>query len=442
MAALLDERKGTDSMNGGSVLNPHPSARTATVPTPICDASPRVLGTIACSQVSIDMCAPQAPPHIIGSTLAPLSRRPDAELFHCMVSYRVKTDAARACAIHDGLHFKALNAKAKLDFYSIAKYPAGFTRAREAKQSWVNIFVDKFCLQHGKDWATDGFLKAILCSLTIVPLLSWETTASPGNAAQADHNGSVGGLAGHCRDSPVDNVLLELLLAKELHAASQALATAANQFDALYPCMHIIPIFVHDLFGQLSLLSDDAPQATLAKAAEVLQSVGVQPDASFMNQSVKEIVSYFTKLQGVKCFEFGVEGNKQAVDHIWRHLKSQATAFDLDRFQLNSFAENSPQGSELLQFLSASDAGYLSRFLVRHGVSSVQMLADIRLHPDVLKTIALEISTQCKRPLVEETIKFGRVVSAAAESHMSRPLCQRLRDFLDTDASILTAIYR
>lgn len=402
------------------------------------EISMRTFGSGSSSQVALNMDVPQGGQHSSGNSFASLMKRPDDELFHCMVSYRVNTDAARARAIHDGLHFKALNAKKKLDLFVMAKYPAGFNRPREAKNSWLNIFLDKSCLQDSKDWADEGFLGAILKSLTIIPILSWETAADGG------HKGSVGGLAAHNRDSPIDNVLLELVLAKELHCVLQAFAKASNQNDAIYPCMHIFPIFVQDLFAKLSTLSDDAPQKTLAKAADVLGSVGIQADAAFMNQSVKSIIQFFTKLQGVKYFEFGSNdaANEQVVSRIWGHFKKQSTEFDIDRFQLNCFSENNPHGSELLQFLLASDAGYLSRFLMKHEISSVAMLADVRLRDDAVRNLALEVSTACKRPLLAETVKLVRILNAAAESQSARPLQQRLDDFVDTDASVLTAIYR
>jgi hypothetical protein len=91
------------------------------------------------SQVALNMDVPQEGQHSSGNSFASLMKRPDDELFHCMVSYRVNTDAARARAIHDGLHFKALNVKKKLDFFAIARYPSGFNRARETKQSWLHL---------------------------------------------------------------------------------------------------------------------------------------------------------------------------------------------------------------------------------------------------------------------------------------------------------------
>jgi hypothetical protein len=393
-----------------------------------------------------DIKLPEEGQHSSDNSLRSLMKlRPDDEMFHCMISYRVNTDAARARAIHDGLHFKALNAKKKMDMFAMAKYPAGFNRPREAKQSWLNIFLDKSCLQDSKEWADEGFISAIFKSSTIIPILSWETEkkmAANGESEIEIHKGSVGGLAAHNKDSPVDNVLLELVLAKELHCVLQAFAKASNQNDALYPCMHIFPIFVQDLFAKLSTLSDDAPRMTLAKAAAVLGSVGIQTDNAFMNQSVKSIIMYFTKLQGVKYFEYGLNdaANEHVVTRIWDLFKKQSTAFDI--FQLKSFSENNPHGPELLQFLLASDAGYLSRFLMKHGISSVAMLGDVRFRDDEVRHLALEVSTACKRPLLAETVKIVRILNAAAESQLARPLQQRLDDFLDTDASILTAMYR
>lgn len=396
-------------------------------------------------QISVSMLSPLVtlnmhalPQHSSVNSPVSLIKRPDDEMFHCMLSYRVNTDATRARAIHDGLHFKALNAKKKLDFFALGRYPSGFNRARGTKQSWLNIFLDKLCLQNGKNWADEGFLRAVLNSLTIIPVLSWETLPN------GDHQGSIGALALHNKDSPVDNVLLELVLAKELHSVMKMFVQASKQGDALHPCMHIVPVFAQDFFSKLSTLSDDAPLATLAKASEVLGRVGIQPDSCFSKQSVKSIVSYFAKLQGVKYFDLGQDdsANGQVVDLIWDHLKTQAKAFDVDRFQLDSFSMDYPHGSELLQFLLEEDAGYLAQFLVKHSISSVAMLADMRHHDDAIKNLGLQISNACKRPLLEESIKLVRVLNAAAASELARPLQQRLRDFVDTDASILTAIYR
>ena len=410
--------------------------------------SMRTFGSGSSSQVALNMDVPQGGQHSSGNSFASLMKRPDDELFHCMVSYRVNTDAARARAIHDGLHFKALNAKKKLDLFVMAKYPAGFNRPREAKKSWLNIFLDKSCLQDSKDWADEGFLSAILKSLTIIPILSWETEkkmAADGESEIEIHKGSVGGLAAHNKDSPVDNVLLELVLAKELHCVLQAFAKASNQKDTMFPCMHILPIFVQNLvFAKVSTLSDDAPQKTLAKASAVLESVGIHTDDAFRKQSVKSIMQYFTTLQGVKYFEYGLNdnANEQVVSRIWDHFKKQSTDFDIDRFRLGSFSENNPHGSELLQFLLASDAGYLSQFLMKHAITSVAMLADVRLRDDEVRNLAREVATACNRPLLAETVKIVRILNAAAESQLARPLQQRLDDFVDTDASIKTAIYR
>jgi hypothetical protein len=295
----------------------------------------------------------------------------------------------------------------------------------------------------------------MLSSLTVIPILSWETDQN------GDSKGSIGDLARHTEASPVDNVLLELVLAKELHSLSK---TSAAPPAALYPCMHVIPIFVHDLFAKLSGLSEDAPVATLAKASYVLGSVGIRPDESFSKQSVKSIVSYFSKLQGVKYFDLGSSdsANKQVIGHVWDHLKTQAKAFDIGRFQLDSFSQNKPHASELLHFLCDADAmcapppltfellfrsltdsnRYVAPFLVKHSVSSVSMLADMRHHPDAISSLSLEISQVCKRPPVEQSIKLLRLANAAAACPLALPLRQRLSDFVDADASILTAIYR
>jgi hypothetical protein len=368
-----------------------------------------------------------------------LLKQPDHEIFHAMISYRVITDADFARAIHDRLHFKALNAKKKLDFYAAAKYPSAFNRASDTKQSWINIFLDKVCLQTGKDWADEGFILALLQSLSFIPILSWSDSSNVGPST-----GSIGQLAQHHANSPIDNVLLELVLAKELHSSWQKISKKLNLSDVVvFPCMHIVPIFMQNCFSKLSLLSEDVPVATLKKAEEVLRSAGHPTSASFMQQSVKDVVTYFTKLQGIKHYELGNPdvAIEQVANRLWEILKTQAKDFDIDRFQLSSFAQYNPHGSELIDFLSEIDSSYLSRFLIKHNVSSVASLAGLKEIESSVLGLAQETSKACKRPIIEEALKIKRAINEAAASELSLPLKKRLTNFVDREASVLTAMY-
>lgn len=375
----------------------------------------------------------------VSLSLNQLTKQPDQELFHAMLSYRVSTDAHLASAIHDRLHFKALNAKKKLDFYAAAKYPSGFNRNRDTKLSWINIFLDKVCLRTGKDWADEGFILALLQSISVIPILSWNESSNG-----EPPTGSVGQLAHHGTSSNVDNVLLELVLAKELHSTWQMMSkTSIGNDMVLFPCMQIVPIYVHDLFSKLSKLSDEPPAATLKKAAEVLRSAGHVTGASFMHQSVKSIVCYFTRLQGIKYYELGNadSANEQVTNRLWDILKTMAQDYDINRFQMNSFAQNNPHGSELLDFLTESNCGYLSRSLIKHNVSSVALLAGLKQSESSILALAQDTSKICKRPLIEETLKINSAINQAAASPLSLPLKSRLLNFVDKDASVLTAIY-
>jgi hypothetical protein len=369
-----------------------------------------------------------------------LAKRPDSELFRCMISYRVSSDADLARAIHDRLNFKTLNAKKKVEFYAAAKYPSGFARARDAKQSWLNM--DKVCLRPGRDWADAGFIPALLQSVTMIPVMSWKESPSCGPPS-----GSVGLLAGHNAGSPVDNVLLELVLAKELHSTWQAISeNASSSRCVLFPCMHIVPVYTQDFFSKLSTLSDDAPAATdvtLQKAADVLQFVGHHTSASFMQQSVKSIITYFTTLQGIKHYDLGAtdSANEQVAGLLWDILKMQARDFDIDRFTITAFTQNNPHGSELFEFLKASDAGYLSRLLIRHGIASVALLANLQQSESSIIGLAQETSKVCNRPLMQETMNIKRVINLAAASPLSLSMRNCLLNFVDKDASVLTAIY-
>ena len=133
----------------------------------------------------------------------------------------------------------------------------------------------------------------------MIPILSWKESSSGDPPT-----GSIGQLAQHGANSPVDNVLLELVLTKELHSTWQLVSKQLNRDDfVVFPCMHIVPVYAQDLFSKLSTLSEEAPAATLKKAAEVLRCAGHVTSSSFMHQSVKSIVSYFTRVQGIKYYE-------------------------------------------------------------------------------------------------------------------------------------------
>ena len=369
-------------------------------------------------------------------------KKPDGALFHCMLSYRVSTDSVLVRSIHDGLHMKCLNAKQQgtfPEFFEAAKYPSPFDRADQAKQSNLNIFLDQFCLQAGQDWADSGFLLALSQSLVFIPILSWNSDSSSG-----DSSGSIGGLACHGKSSGVDNVLLELVIAKELHRVWLVLSKDVLQSQGLlFPCMIILPIFTSNFFSKISTLSDDVPLSTLQRASEALIQFGVTPGSGFLQQTVREIVHFYSSLQCLRYFDWGatVSANQQAVKGIWRILKNLASVFDFESFQMNQFKHNQPHGSELVTFLAEKDAGYLARVFVKHGIYSVARIARLIDEEQSVGIIARETAQICQRPVLEEILNVKSVALLASTSGLALPLRVQLRDCVDKDASVLTAIY-
>jgi hypothetical protein len=371
-----------------------------------------------------------------------LVRKPDGPLFHCMISYRVSTDSALARSLHDGIHMKCLNVKQQgkfPDFFVASKYPSLFDRADQAKQSSLNIFLDQFCLRAGEDWAESGFLLALSQSLVFIPILSWDV-----NPTNDQFIGSVGGMSAHCRDSPVDNVLLELVIAKELHNVYRALSKVRNSDECLlFPCMIILPIFTSDFFAKLNKLKDEVPLATLQRAKEALLKFGVTPGPKFLLQTLPEILAFYSSLQCLRYFEWGasVSANQRTVKRIWQILKNLARDFDFDGFQMNQFKYNQPHGSELVVFLNKIDAGYLSRFFVKYGIHSVAKLALLVGEENAVGPIAREAALCCQRPVVEEILNINSAARLARSHRLALPLRVQLRDFVDKEASVLTAIY-
>ena len=201
------------------------------------------------------------------------------ELFHFFISYRVAFQADFSRKLHDMLYHKASNTPIPL--VEFAKWPCSrfaYRRHFAALNKCAHVFLDSRCLSDGDPWR-EGFIEALRISVVFVPLLSYSKTVvslrdrrvnyfegeiaslrskisridanntqeldsanadltaaqmhllqaqSRADDTQVEYTGSVGDFVSQNPKSArlgadsVDNYLLELILAKELHHISTA----------------------------------------------------------------------------------------------------------------------------------------------------------------------------------------------------------------------------
>ena len=154
--------------------------------------------------------------------------------FHVMISYRVSTEAQLARNMFDRL---LLNSFKRIPEVGLSQWPDGFSYEKQ-RPGHANVFLDQVCLKTGENWKSSeeggGFVGALLKSLIFVPLLSWRVETENQDDLKMKFMGSIGemvarysgALGAFVHPSPVerpfcdavDNVLLELILAMELHA--------------------------------------------------------------------------------------------------------------------------------------------------------------------------------------------------------------------------------
>jgi hypothetical protein len=173
---------------------------------------------------------------------------PDEGFFHAMLSYRVNPDAGYVTKIHDKTHmihagWSGSNAETRAQEDNFA-WPKSFQRHDAVTGSSLNIFQDVYCLKEGVSWegsggiGSGGFVGALRISVVFVPIFS-------ANQQGDVLNGSIGQMIELNEGDKQDNVLLELIIARELHLMSQT-----NKTKQLAPCSYILPLFRSELVWQ------------------------------------------------------------------------------------------------------------------------------------------------------------------------------------------------
>jgi hypothetical protein len=362
--------------------------------------------------------------------------------FHAMLSYRVNTDQDFVSKLHDKIH---LLAPVGEKGWHASAYPAGFRRDESVMNSSVCVFQDSYCLRDGMGWEGDGgiknggFIGALRLSLIFVPVFSVKVNGdseivSPGA-------GSIGQLIDLEVEDKQDNVLLELILARELHLLSKK-----SGKNALSPCSYILPLFRNkEVWAAVKKLPNKPSHITNAKALHVMKQLGVPPSALSVELSsgvlsVKAVWDFFSQFQGIMLFDFGKEsfqivGAAKAILDVAR--------LSISDFNLHNMDMNFAQLYELHGFMSKLNMANYTSILAAHDITNVGQLAD--LHRSGSEVIMQSVADQCAKAsgdstLPNELVKLRSAVAAAALSHLGVPLNDRFERFIDHDASFATML--
>jgi hypothetical protein len=378
--------------------------------------------------------------------------------FHTMLSYRVKPDADLVTKIHDKLHLLAPNAGKSVSqvnqLLDSSPFPEGFKRDQSTLNSSLRVFLDAFCLKDGVGWEGDGdaknggFVGAVRLSPVFVPLFSATeiVTANSELAQQGSGKGSVGQMIGLAHKDMQDNVLLELIIARELHLMSKT-SRKTNGIKALFPCSYIFPLFRNeDVWKAASSLPKTASALTNAKAKQAMEQMGISyeaisPELRDGTLTVDAVWQFFTQFQGIKLYDrgeerFQVAAAANAIIGVIDEVRSNVA-----ESKFHDLVMGSSQMYELAGFMSQLNMSNYTPILASHHVSNVFQLAELKhSRADAIVQSIAEYGVRAsdKSTLPIELSKVWSAIQAAQSSPLAKPLNDRFRNFIDREASFVT----
>jgi arsenate reductase-like glutaredoxin family protein len=376
--------------------------------------------------------------------------------FHAMLSYRVTSDKELVTKIHDKLHLLAPNASKSASqenqLLDSSPFPKGFKRDDGTLNSRLRVFLDVCCLKDGVGWEGDGdvksggFVGALRLSPVFVPLFSateivYENTEL---AQQGSGKGSIGQMINLAHKDSQDNVLLELIVARELHLMYKN-SSKTNDEKVLAPCSYIFPLFRQQtVWTAASSLPKTASALTNAKAKKVLKQMGILDkniSVELRNETltVHAVWEFFKQFQGIKLYERGEEqfqvlAAANAIIAVIDEVESIVA-----EFKFHDFESDNPVAHELLDFIRQQGIEHIGPSLVKSDVTSLKIFS--QLTSEWIKLIAQDSCKVSKRPLIREIADIEIGVQAAKVSPYILPVSERLAKFHDEEASFMTIAY-
>jgi hypothetical protein len=386
---------------------------------------------------------------------------PREGFFHAMLSYRVNTDGELVTKIHDKLHLLAPSARksvSEMNQLLDSHFPldAGFKQDPSTYNSSLHVFLDSYCLKDGVGWEGDGgaksggFVGAVRLSPVFVPLLSATeiVTEDTELAQKGSGKGSVGQMINLAHKDMQDNVLLELIVARELHKISKE-SSKTNRKKVLAPCSYIFPLFRNgDVWKAASFLPKTASALTNDKAKKVLNQMGIldeaiSPELRNGTLTVHAVWEFFTQFQGIQLHAHGEErfqvaAAANAIIGVIDNVRSIVTESKFDDLKMNS-----SQMYELSGFMSQLNLSNYTPILAIHHISNVYQLAELKQSraDTIVQSIAeYGVRASDNSALPVELSKVQSAINAAHLSPLAKPLDNRFRDFIDRDASFVTIL--
>ncbi len=333
-----------------------------------------------------------------------------SEIFHVFMSYRVKTEAG----LVGELYHKFMTSADAAKIPDISKWPSKFKQP--PRESRLHVFWDAKCLAPGLPWKDNGFVTALSTSLLFLPLLS---------------DGVVEKWFAPVQDV-VDNVLLELILALEFNLLSRKYPLE------VYPCKHIMPVFVDDVFKRHSELSPAPANETMKEASRILAALGVGLSRDYSPHSVLTALGAF---QGVEMHVYHDKLRQQALDVIVHEaVTAVAMCIQGSSSFIDDFVAHHPRARELCDWLQGHSMAHCTGTIARHGINSVYSLSLVDAGV-VVPALAEDFVLSFGQTRVQAIATLSRAIALAKYSPLSLPLSVRCNSFVDKDASILSAVF-
>jgi hypothetical protein len=252
--------------------------------------------------------------------------------------------------------------------------------------------------------------------------------------------GSVGQMIELGQQDKQDNVLLELIVAREFYLLGQKCSS-----NAMLPCSYILPFFRNECVWEAALLLPKTASAkTNLKALHIMELMNLEAHASDELKNgtltVADVWSFFCQFQGVKLYDHGseqyqIEAAASCILSVVKDFMSEYAFRDNDM--------NCAQLYELFSFLSSRNIPHYTGILASHNITSVQQLSHLFDHSsDNLYDLIAEDGNRHAHDssLACELTKLRSAAAAASASPLSKSLNVRFRDFVDSDASFVTAL--
>jgi hypothetical protein len=243
----------------------------------------------------------------------PVPLNPRKSIFHVFISYQ-DCDTSWVSSLNSRIHQFALEQDILgkgIPFGKESSLPKNFKSNDLADEKLLNVFWDAVTVGDSQGVGVagarngGGFIGAIVHSLVFVPVLSCY------KVNERWSGGSIGQMVNPEENDYVDNVLLELTVAKYLFEFQKS-KDQDRQGSTLWPCSLIFPIIGPRAMEKRRELSARISRSTNKSAFDILTKAGYSPDEREMlgeqsptagakdhPWSVRSIVGFFCRFQGI-----------------------------------------------------------------------------------------------------------------------------------------------